>query len=44
VRTEYIGLPEDLKKILVDNATDLGRERGFQGGGLVDMMRAIQAF
>jgi serine protease AprX len=44
VRTEYIGLPEDLKKILVDNATNLGREPGFQGGGLVDMMRAIQAF
>jgi serine protease AprX len=43
VRTEFIGLPEDLKKILVDNATDLGRDRSFQGGGLVDMMRSIQA-
>jgi subtilisin family serine protease len=44
VRGEYIGLPEDLKKILIANAIDLGREPGFQGGGLVDMMRAIQAF
>jgi serine protease AprX len=44
VRNEYIGLPEDLKKILIDNATDLGREPQFQGGGLVDMMRTIQAF
>jgi serine protease AprX len=43
VRTEFIGLPEELKKILVNNATDLGRERNFQGGGLVDMMRSIQA-
>jgi subtilisin family serine protease len=44
VRGEYIGLPEALKKILIDNAIDLGREPGFQGGGLVDMMRTIQAF
>jgi serine protease AprX len=43
VRTEFIGLPEELKKILVNNATDLGRDRSFQGGGLVDMMRSIQA-
>jgi hypothetical protein len=27
----------------MDNATDLGREPSFQGSGLVDMMRAIQA-
>ncbi|MDQ1469833.1 MAG: serine protease AprX [Bryobacterales bacterium] len=44
VRGEYIGLPEDLKKKLIANAIDLGREPGFQGGGLVDMMRTIQAF
>lgn len=43
VRTEYIGLPEEIKRLLVKTATDLGRERGFQGSGLVDMMRAIQA-
>ncbi len=42
-RTEFVGLPEDIKDYLVKNATDLGRERAFQGGGLVDMMRTIQA-
>ncbi len=43
VRTEFIGLPEEIKKILIVNATDLGREPSFQGGGLVDMMRSIQS-
>jgi serine protease AprX len=42
-RGEFVGLPEDIKDLLVKNATDLGRERSFQGGGLVDMMRTIQA-
>jgi subtilisin family serine protease len=43
VRTEFIGKPEEIKKLLLDNCTDLGREPGFQGRGLADMMRAIQA-
>lgn len=43
IRGEFVGLPEDIKGLLVKNATDLGRERSFQGGGLVDMMRTIQA-
>jgi len=43
VRSEFIGKPEDIKKLLLDNCTDLGREPGFQGRGLVDMMRTIQA-
>jgi serine protease AprX len=43
VRREFIGFPEDIKRYLVKNATDLGRERSFQGGGLVDMIRTIQA-
>ncbi|HEX4229633.1 MAG TPA: S8 family peptidase [Bryobacteraceae bacterium] len=42
-RGEFIGLPEEMKDLLVNNATDLGRDRNFQGGGLVDMMRTIQA-
>jgi subtilisin family serine protease len=42
-RGEFVGLPEQVKDYLVKNATDLGREKNFQGGGLVDMMRAIQA-
>ncbi len=43
VRREYIGRPEEVKEIFLANATDLGRERYFQGHGLIDLMRAIQA-
>jgi serine protease AprX len=43
IRREYIGQPEEVKKIFMDNATDLKRERTFQGRGLLDLMRAIQA-
>ena len=42
-RGEFVGLPEEMKNYLIKNATDLGREKNFQGGGLVDMMRTIQA-
>jgi serine protease AprX len=43
IRREFIGRPEEVKKLLMENATDLGRENAFQGRGLVDMMRSIQA-
>lgn len=43
VRPEFVGKPEDVKKILVESATPLGRERQFQGGGLLDLMRALQS-
>jgi serine protease AprX len=43
MRSEFVGLPEQIKSYLVKNATDLGREKNFQGAGLVDMMRTIQA-
>lgn len=43
VRKEFIGKPEEVKRMLVENATDLKRSPAFQGHGLVDMMRAIQA-
>lgn len=43
VHREFIGRPDDVKRILMDSASDLGRERAFQGAGLVDAMRAIQA-
>jgi subtilisin family serine protease len=43
IRKEYIGQPETVKALFVDNATDLRRDRTFQGAGLVDVMRAIQA-
>lgn len=43
VKREFIGQPERLKSILMATATDLKRERHFQGAGLVDVMRAIQS-
>lgn len=40
---ELIGQPRKIKKILMDTATDLGRETAFQGAGLLDILRALQA-
>jgi len=42
VRREFIGQPEKVKQIFLQSASDLGRDRYFQGSGLVDLMRAIQ--
>lgn len=41
--SELIGQPARIKKILCETATDLGRERYFQGHGLVDALRALQS-
>ncbi len=43
IRREFIGQPEKVKQIFLSTATDLKREKYFQGYGLVDLMRAIQA-
>ena len=43
VRREFIGQPERVKEIFLTTATDLKREKYFQGHGLVDLMRAIQS-
>jgi subtilisin family serine protease len=43
IRREFIGRPDDVKKIFLESATPLGRERYFEGHGLVDLMRAIQS-
>lgn len=43
IRKEFMGEPEKIKQIFLSTATDLGRERYFQGHGLVDLMRAIQS-
>ena len=40
---ELMGKPDEVKRILVENCTDLGRERAFQGAGVLDVLRAIQA-
>jgi serine protease AprX len=43
IRNEFIGQPEQVKQIFTSSATSLGRERYFEGHGLVDLMRAIQS-
>jgi serine protease AprX len=43
IRNEFIGEAEKVKQIFTSTATDLGRERYFQGAGLVDLLRAIQS-
>ncbi|MCR8547433.1 S8 family serine peptidase [Salipiger sp. P9] len=40
---ELIGEAPRIKRILCDSATDLGRERYFQGAGLLDVLRAMQS-
>jgi subtilisin family serine protease len=40
---ELIGSPDRVKQILCSTATDLGRERSFQGYGLIDVLRALQS-
>jgi subtilisin family serine protease len=41
--SELIGQPRRVKRILCDTATDLGRERSFQGHGMLDVLRAFQS-
>jgi serine protease AprX len=43
IRREFVGRPDDVKRIFLESATSLGRERYFQGHGLADLMRAIQS-
>jgi serine protease AprX len=43
IRREFIGKPLEVKRIFLDSATGLGRERYFEGNGLLDLMRAIQS-
>jgi serine protease AprX len=43
IRREFIQRPEEVKRIFLESATSLGRERYFEGHGLLDLMRAIQS-
>ena len=40
---ELIGEPDRIKQILCDTASDLRRERSFQGHGLLDVLRALES-
>jgi len=40
---ELLGRPDRIKQILCSTATDLGRQRAFQGNGLIDVLRAMQS-
>jgi len=41
--SELIAQPRRIKEILCKSATDLGRERNFQGHGMLDVLRAFQS-
>ena len=41
--SELVGRPRQIKKILCESATDLDRERSFQGHGMLDVLRAFQS-
>jgi hypothetical protein len=40
---ELVGRPGRIKEVLTSTATDLGRERYFQGAGMLDVLRALQS-
>ena len=41
VRQEYKGRPDDVKRILLDNCNDLGRDRYHQGAGMPNLMKML---
>ena len=41
--SELFSNPRRIKQILCASATDLGREKYFQGYGLLDVLRALQS-
>lgn len=41
--SELIAQPRRIKRLLCENATDLGRERSFQGHGMLDVLRTFQS-
>jgi serine protease AprX len=40
--SELVGQPRRIKRLLSESATDLDRERSFQGHGMLDVLRAFQ--
>lgn len=43
IRREFIGEPDRVKKIMLANCTDLGRDRPMQGAGLPNLVRMLVA-
>ncbi len=41
VRREYLGRPDEVKQILLDNCNDLGRDRYHQGAGMPNLMKML---
>lgn len=41
VRREYIGRPDEVKQILLDNCNDLERDRYHQGAGIPNLMKML---
>lgn len=43
VKREFIGRPDEVKRVFIDSATSLNRELAWQGAGLVNVLRALQS-
>jgi len=43
VHQEFLERPDEVKSLLMQTCTDLGRDRNFQGAGLIDVLRLLQA-
>jgi subtilisin family serine protease len=41
VRREFIGRPDEVKRILLENCNDLGRDRYHQGAGMPNLMKML---
>ncbi len=41
--SEMVGQPRRIKEVICRSATDLGREKTFQGHGMLDVLRAFQS-
>ena len=40
-RREFIGRPDDVKRILLENCTDLGRQQQMQGAGMPNLVKML---
>jgi subtilisin family serine protease len=41
VRREFIGRPDEIKKLMMDTCTDLGRDKQHQGRGIPNLMKML---